>query len=166
MGLDPYLRNWFGRKGWDLSDKVIVDIGGGPVSMLTKTKAKERIVVDPCDYPNWIAIRYKEIGIKYIKKQAEKFLYNKIADEVWIYNCLQHVVNPQEIIKNLRSYAKLIRVFEWVNTGVEPGHPNNLTEQDLNIWFGGVGKVESINNSPVVGRAYFGIFKGQKYDQK
>ena len=35
--------------------------------------------------------------------------------------------------------------------------------EKLDKWLGGYGKVENINNSPVVGKAYYGIFLGEKY---
>lgn len=161
LGLDKNITNWYGRRGWDLNDASILDIGGGPVSILLKTKARKRSVLDPCDYPAWVAERYKCGGVEYIKDQAEnESAYKEIFDEIWIYNCLQHVVDPEKILTNARKYSKIIRIFEWIDTGVSDGHLHNLTTENLDKWLGGFGKVENINRSPVVGKAYFGIFLG------
>ncbi|GAI35766.1 unnamed protein product, partial [marine sediment metagenome] len=58
--------------GFDLKGKSILDVGGGPVSLLLRCYNFSRaVVVDPCDYPDWVAERYKMAGIELIKQQAE-----------------------------------------------------------------------------------------------
>ena len=80
-------------------------------------------------------------------------------DEVWIYNCLQHTEDPEFIIKNAKRYGKIIRIFEWVNMAINNGHPQLLTEEKLNKWLGGKGKVEQLNGQAnCFGKCYYGIF--------
>lgn len=152
---------------YDMGFKTIIDIGGGPVSMLLKCKnIKQSMVADPCSYPEWIEKRYSLLGIQYIKAPAENLISKidgYIFDEAWIYNVLQHTIDPEQIIKNAKSIAKIIRIFEWVDTGIAVGHPHDLKEEKLNIWLGGEGKVENIHESGCVGKCYFGIFKGDHY---
>lgn len=150
---------------YDMKGKSIVDIGGGPVSMLLKCKNIHGVVIDPCSYPKWVEKRYKETGIIYLNRPAEQVekLANSIFDEAWIYNCLQHTVDPEQIIKNALKMAKVIRIFEWVDAGVSVGHPQNLTEKNLNKWLGGIGQVENIDRSGCHGKCYYGVFKGEKY---
>ena len=140
----------------------ILDIGGGEASLLLKViNPTGCVVVDPCKYPKWISERYKEYGITLIKEKAED--WDCIGfDEVWIYNCLQHCEDPEKICKNALKAGKLVRVFEWVENGISPGHLHNLTEKDLNKWLEGEGKVERVDESGCNGLCYFGIFMGKQ----
>lgn len=151
---------------YNLDGKSVLDIGAGPYSMLLKTKnGGDLTALDPCDYPNWTKERYKAHGIKFLNMAAEKI--NTVArkyDEVWIYNCLQHTINPEEIIKKARKVSRVIRIFEWIDAGVTVGHPQDLKEELLNKWLGGVGKVEQMAESGCYGKAYYGIFKGDQYE--
>lgn len=151
----------------DLKGKSILDIGGGPVSMLLKCiNIKRGDVIDPCNYPKWIDERYNEAKIGYIRAKGEDAnLYDSIFDEVWIYNVLQHVDDPKLIIENAKKVSKIIRIFEWIDNGVSPGHPHDLKEQKLNKWLNGIGKVEMLNENGCHGKAYYGIFLGNHYEE-
>lgn len=154
----------------DLQGKSVLDIGGGPVSMLLKCENLKRgVVIDPCNYPKWIDERYKEAYIVYkrmkgedIGKDIESII---IYDEVWIYNVLQHVDDPRLIIENAKKISKIIRIFEWIDNGVSPGHPHDLKENLLNEWLGGNGKVEQLNEQGCHGKSYYGIFRGNHYEE-
>jgi len=147
---------------FDMQGKVILDIGGGPCSLLLKCENVSGLVVDPCDYPKWVDIRYKTAGITFEKLRGED-IDKKFAgkfDEIWIYNVLQHVDNPKKIIDNARDLGIIIRIFEWIENGISEGHPHNLTEKDLNNWLKGEGKVEQLDYPTLKGLCYYGIFKG------
>ena len=147
----------------DLEGKSVIDIGGGPYSLLLKTiNGGRKLVVDPCAYPKWVYSRYKKAQIEFKKVKAEDY-GTDLADEVWIYNCLQHTENPELILKNAREMGKIIRIFEWVNTEHTMGHPQVLNENQINEWLGGIGKAEDINESGCYGRCYYGIFRGNHY---
>ena len=161
----PYL-----DKCWsiDLQHKSVVDIGGGPVSLLLKTHNRGPLcmVIDPCEYPDWVIERYREGGIaQYLRRgeDLDQISYGEKHDEAWIYNCLQHTENPQKIIENARKRAKVLRIFEWVNTGTSLGHPHDLKPELLNEWIGGYGTTEFINETNngrdfAVGQCYYGVF--------
>jgi 2-polyprenyl-3-methyl-5-hydroxy-6-metoxy-1,4-benzoquinol methylase len=143
---------------FDLGGLSVLDIGGGPVSLLLKcinfSRAK---VVDPLRQPEWVLERYKLKGVEYEQKKGEK-IAEEGWDEVWTYNTLQHCENPKVIIENGKKAGNLIRIFEWLDVPIVDGHINNLTESNLNEWLEGIGKVEQLNNPPAMGKAYFGIF--------
>lgn len=141
----------------------ILDIGGGPCSLLLKCPDVKGKVVDPCDYPVWIGDRYKMAGIEYEKIKGENI--KEIGyDEVWIYNVLQHTENPEKVIKNALEAGKIVRLFEWIDTGTSDGHPHELTEKKLNEWLNGKGKVEELQGqNTCYGKCYYGIFKGKNY---
>ena len=142
----------------DCHDQSILDVGGGPVSLLLKcVNLKKGKVIDPCHYPEWVAMRYSMAGIKYDVQLAEEMIESG-WDEIYCYNVLQHVIDPRKIVEKMRESGELIRIFEWIENGISPGHPHNLTEKELNEWLRGEGKVERLNYPTLKGLAYYGVF--------
>jgi len=164
--------------GYTVGGKKILDIGGGPTSILLKTRDHGGSkVVDPIKYPQWTVDRYASHNIKYDQKPGEEI--NETGyDEVWIYNCLQHVIDPEKIIENAKKAAPVLRIFEWINIPAHEGHPHELKEHLLNKWIGQTGKSSYItlsdilptlgarvlvyNDTNIGGHAYFGSFNTNK----
>jgi 2-polyprenyl-3-methyl-5-hydroxy-6-metoxy-1,4-benzoquinol methylase len=163
MGLDVYKTNYFGQMAWDFGDKSILDVGCGPYSLLMKSNANLKVGIDPCSYPEWVRMRYEAANVTFIQVAGEEWETDEIFDEVLIYNCLQHTINPKKIIENVLACSKIVRIFEWVEQGVSDGHLHDLHANELDEWLGGSGKTEYINIGPCVGMAYWGIFKGRHY---
>lgn len=146
---------------FDAQNKRILDIGGGPVSLLLKAKnLKSGVVLDPLKVPHWVKMRYEEAKIEFINAPAEEPIETKVPpfDEAWIYNVLQHTKDPYKIIKNAQKVAKVIRIFEWIDTPTNVGHPHTLKADKLNKWLNGTGKVEFVQKNSCNGLAYYGIF--------
>jgi len=114
----------------------ILDIGGGPCSMLLYTRANKRTVVDPCPYPDWTKARYEAAGIELVRAPAEEFESKHVYDEAWCYNVLQHTQDPQQVIDVMLNSACMIRMFEWVDIPPHPGHPHELKSRKLVEWGG------------------------------
>jgi len=165
MGL-PFFHNRKSPYNINMDGKSVVDIGGGPTSLLLKCTGLVRgTVVDPLPIPYWVELRYNEVGVYYDKRPAERFTTDTPYDEAWIYNCLQHTANPKRIVKNALKSAVIVRVFEWVNTRINEGHPHSFTPELLNKWFGGEGKKETLNGQAnCYGDCYYGIFIGTGLD--
>tara|TARA_R110002096_G_C14305937_1_gene698953 strand:+ start:42 stop:710 length:669 start_codon:yes stop_codon:yes gene_type:complete len=139
--------NKFTTYSFTVGGKKILDIGGGPTSILLKTHDhKDSKVVDPLKYPEWTIERYKANNIEYVCKSGEDFDETGY-DEVWIYNCLQHVLDPQKIIENAKKAAPVLRIFEWIDIPAHKGHPHELKEDKLNEWIGGIGKTGQMKYS-------------------
>ena len=161
MGLQivPDLGRW---PVYDLAGKSVIDLGGGPVSMLLKTKGGGRLtVVDPCEYPSWVAERYAIHGIDYHVAPAETFQAPRWFDECWIYNVLQHVEDPRAVIETARRCAGVLRIFDWLETAPSAGHPHTLHAIELDAWISGgqqIGQIEQMNENGCVGAAYYGAF--------
>jgi hypothetical protein len=128
---------------YDARGASVLDIGGGPVSMLLKTfnVGAGKIVVDPGEYPEWVYARYKAARVTYIQQPAEQFELWDIGtqrplrfDECWLYNVLQHVIDPERVIAVARRHSRLVRVFEWVLMPAHEGHPHELSPADLDRW--------------------------------
>lgn len=147
---------------WSNADTV-VDIGGGPVSLLLKTEGPDgKEVVDPCDFPEWVLFRYRDAGIVFTQSPAETFKPRLGGyTEAWIYNCLQHVQDPELVINRAKQVAKIIRLFEWVDVQADLMHPHTLTANDLARWLGD-GTTSghfSLNESGAVGTAYVALWE-------
>lgn len=148
---------------FDVRGASVLDIGGGPVSLLLKCHNVRGKVVDPCNYPAWTRERYRLAGMEF-EQIAGEDIAESGWDECWLYNVLQHVREPARVVANARRAAKIVRLFEWIDTGTSDGHPNNLTEAALNEWLGGEGKVEQLTGqNTCVGKCYYGVFKGDAY---
>lgn len=149
---------------FDVHGKSIIDIGGGPSSMLLKcVNLKRGLVVDPIAYPKWTLDRYAAMNIDVKIMQGEKVhLIDGKYDEVWIYNCLQHTEDPAKIIQNAFEKASVLRIFEWIDIPPHDGHPIHLTKEYLDsiIDMPGSGTVH-LAESGCYGKAYYGVFKNE-----
>lgn len=159
MGLGVDNKTIYFNPPYAMRQKVI-DIGGGPVSMLLKMaedEVRDCKVYDPSTYPDWTMERYKDHEIEYVKKGGEEV--NETGyNEVWIYNCLQHTEDPEKIIQNAKRAGKRLRIFEWLApSGI--GHPQSLTKENLDKWIGQEGNVKFMNEGMCYGNAYYGVFE-------
>lgn len=116
----------------EVRDKYIVDLGGGPISMLYHFHCPGSIVVDPLELPQDFIQHYLNHGIIYIQSMAESWLsgYKSqiVFDEIWIYNCLQHVLDPELILSSLRKVSRVLRISEPLNVPTDTLHPHMFTE--------------------------------------
>lgn len=158
MGLvnEPAYGKW---PVYDLAGKSVVDLGGGPVSLLLKCVNRgDCVVVDPCPYPEWISARYEAAEIRQVQVNAEDWRDAAFRDEAWCYNVLQHTVDPEAVIATARVQAKTLRIFEWIETETNVGHPHSLHAEELDRWISGTGQIGFVNENGAVGLAYWGVF--------
>jgi 2-polyprenyl-3-methyl-5-hydroxy-6-metoxy-1,4-benzoquinol methylase len=138
----------------------VLDIGGGENSLLLKAEEpRDCVVLDPCDYPQWVTDRYKWKGIDFIQGKAEEMSLEGF-DSCWLYNVLQHTEDPEKVCYNAKKAGKLIRIFEWIETPTNIGHIHTLTKKDLDKWLGGYGKTEMLNGRGCYGLSFYGVFNG------
>jgi hypothetical protein len=137
----------------------IMDFGGGPCSLLLKVvNASIRAVVDPGSFPAWVADRYRHAAIKWIHEEAEHAHAAPPVDEIWIYNTLQHVRDPEAVVAAARRCGRFLRMVEWVDVPAHDGHPHELHRNDLERWIGAEGMVHELNAGGAVGHAF--IYNG------
>lgn len=138
-----------------------LDVGGGPASMLLKfvnVGERGRLVVDPCRYPKWVYDRYDAAGVAWAILAGEDLQDLPVRDEfdvALVYNVLQHVQDPERVVRNARKMSRRLKMFEWVDLAPHPGHPHCLTQRDLERWAGARGSVEELARSECYGRAWF-----------
>ena len=142
----------------DFKGQKVIDIGGGPYSLLLKGINLIGTVVDPCDYPQWTKDRYKAAGIEFIQAKGEDYKDGQY-DVGLIYNCLQHVENPKKVIQNMLKMCDIIYLHEWLDTPISDGHIHTIKEKDLNKWLGGQGMIGYERWSDTVTTPYYaGVF--------
>lgn len=133
-----------------IAGKRILDIGGGPSSMLLQViDHSGSKVIDPIEWPSWVTERYKSHNIELVQSTGED-INEEGWDEVWIYNCLQHTYDPKKIIENAKKAAPVLRIFEWLNIPAHEGHPQELKKDLLDEWIGKKGNVTRIGLGPYV----------------
>lgn len=143
---------------FDMGGRSVLDIGGGPTSLLLKCDNVRGIIVDPLEYPQWVYERYKLAGIEYKRGKGEDIDATGF-DEVWLYNVLQHVEDPQRVIQNARKAGKVVRIFEWVDAQTNQCHIHKLDAASLDLWLGSKGNLEPVNDRESI-KMYFGKFQG------
>lgn len=146
---------------FNLDGASVLDIGGGPCSLLLKCVNFTGAVLDPLLFPDWVMRRYHDAGISVFLERGEhmNWLPEFHFDECWLYNVLQHTEDPALVLKNARQAGKLIRIFEWIGTTTNEGHPHTLTEAWLNEQLKGEGKVEQLTGqNECFGRCFYGVF--------
>jgi hypothetical protein len=141
---------------FDMKGASVIDIGGGPVSLLLKCINVSGIVVDPGIFPNWVHERYKTANIRHVVEIAENLTVIG-HDEAWIYNSLQHTVNPSLVLLNAKRAARRVRIFQWINSLVSDDSPHILTRRLFDELLEINGTVETLNVFGYVGYCYYGV---------
>lgn len=143
----------------------VLDIGGGPVSMLLKCPNPEGrllgTVVDPLSYPAWTRARYGIHGIEVLQLRGEDLdaLAPDCYAEAWIYNCLQHTDDPQRIIRHALRLAPVLRIAEWIDIPPHDGHPQMLTAAVLEQWTGARGRSTRLAESGCYGLMWSAVIQ-------
>ncbi|HUV93922.1 MAG TPA: glycosyltransferase [Anaerolineae bacterium] len=139
MGLNQYHAQGTGLyiPPFDLRGQSVLDIGGGPVSLLLKcVNLGKAVIIDPGEWPRWVMDRYSAAGIEYVQRPAEGADLGEKFDEVWLYNVLQHVESPEAVIATALRHGRTVRVFEWLGVPSDTKHPHCLVKADLDRWLG------------------------------
>lgn len=112
------------KDGQDFGEEILVDIGSGPIGILTRFKSKNKIAVDPLE------IDSIDKSIKRIKAPGENTtLESNFADKVFMYNVLQHVCAPEKILNEINRILKhggTAYILEQLNLPTDIGHPSSL----------------------------------------
>jgi len=151
----------------DLRGRSVLDVGGGATSILLKcVNGGRRVVIDPLKFPDWVIDRYAAAGIGYLMQPAEE-MDESGFDEVWIYNVLQHVRDPREVLVRAMQAGKVLRIFEWTDTGTDDLHIHTITAEFIEGVVGVKGHSEVIDNiDGQQASASWGVFECQTSERK
>jgi 2-polyprenyl-3-methyl-5-hydroxy-6-metoxy-1,4-benzoquinol methylase len=150
---------WRTQYSFDAGGKSIIDIGGGPCSVLLKFVNLTRgVIVDPGAWPPWVAARYAAASLGDWRIEGELVDDSHGSfDLALIYNCLQHVQDPAQVVRRAISLvgSSGLRMFEWIDLPAHEGHPHELKAEKLNEWTGREGRVVTLTGeSECYGRAW------------
>lgn len=157
-----YGPDYYKTKYYDLQGKSICDIGGGPTSLLLRCQNfSKATVVDPILATDRVKDRYKECGINFKNVMAEEFKYDQIYDEIWIYNCLHHTMDPEKILEDAKKHCKVLRIYEILHTGKDLMHPQSFNREFFDNILGPGGQVTDMKESEPSprGLGYHGVFQ-------
>jgi len=146
----------------DMEGKSVIDIGAGPSSILLKSQNYSKAyAVDPLmdRFPAWVKLRYLENGIKPVAAKGEDVKLDEKVDIVLCYNVLQHTIDPEQVIENMKKLGKVIHIFEWVDIPADDKHPHVLKSDLLDKWLGGKGITEKLDEPYIFleGKCYYNV---------
>lgn len=127
---------WLGMDQ-DLKGKSIIEIGCADIPALyfCENINQQSTIVEPM--PSSILDELsQEIGVNLIKDCAENLDLEFEYSEVWLFNVLQHVLDPDKLVENCKKWAKVVRFFEPVDQEISDCHPHAPTQEDFKRWFG------------------------------
>jgi 2-polyprenyl-3-methyl-5-hydroxy-6-metoxy-1,4-benzoquinol methylase len=113
------------------ADKTILEIGGGRYPLTGSIKTKKSVNIEPLwdKYPNEDKVWANKNKVISISTTLEELVVDKIYDEIWFFNILQHVIDPKSLLEKAKSCAKKIRVFEPINVPTDSMHLHVLTPE-------------------------------------
>lgn len=122
-----YLGMSFEQKG-----KSIVEIGCGayPALAFCGEPNNRMLIVEPLYFQP-----LQDAGIPWARMAFEDTALLP-CDEVWLFNCLQHVRDPELVISKAKSIASVVRFFEPVDYPTCVYHPHTFTQADFTRWVG------------------------------
>lgn len=147
----------------NMSGLNVLDVGGGPSSILLRTNklrgnqhdgVNNGVVIDPLMITEHHKLRYNYYGIEFIQDQSENIdqYYSEKGyfDECFIYNCLQHVLDPIQILDKVTYISKRIRIAEPLNISTDSMHLHMFTKEYFDNYFSeSKFKVHQVNLSKI-----------------
>jgi hypothetical protein len=116
-----------------LEGKTIIEVGCAHIPALMFCTDYKGIIIEPLPSDILLGIT-QDMPVEVIREPAE--YVDITGDEVWLFNVLQHVIDPDELIANMKRCADVIRYFEPVNMETSTHHPHGFTMDDFTRWFG------------------------------
>ena len=150
-----------------LKNKIVVDIGPGPMGLLEASDAKVKIAIEPLaqEYQKHNLL-FKNSDVVYINLPAENIpILDEYADVVISRNSLDHVSNPVKVVKEI---YRILKTNGYFVLNVDINHPPTIAEphkitqsvikkmtQDFEL----IRKIVYNKSHGWKGRMYVGLFK-------
>lgn len=143
----------------DLKGKKILEIGPARCAgLLYCENFGTSYIVEPTVYEG-VQEYYDKKGIGIIRELFEDAELPEV-DEVWMFNLMQHVKDPDVLIEKAKRVSKVIRFFEPIDLPTNNEHPFTFSEADYKGYFGDCVKIyESIGEPGFHGaKCVYGIY--------
>jgi len=118
-----FYENYFKFTGleYDLKGKTVIEVGPAKIAGLCFCENYGKsYLVEPIIYEDTLEF-YKSKGITMIHEPAETCDLPKV-DQAWMFNLLQHVIDPHTVIEKLKGCADEIYFFEPLDVPVDEKH--------------------------------------------
>lgn len=124
----------------DLKGKSIIEIGPAKFAgLLYCENYSKSYIVEPTPYDD-IDTYYEGKNIEFVRELYEDCDSPKV-DEVWLFNLMQHVKNPDALIEKAKNHANVIRFFEPIDLPTNLEHPFTFSADDYRKYFGSCVKI-------------------------
>jgi len=124
---------------FDQQGKVIVEIGCADFPAVSYCQNVKGIIVEPLVTPQLKRV-VDEHSLYWIRWAVEEMTQFPEADEVWLLNVMQHVIDPELFVSRCKQMALVIRFFEPIDYETSEYHPHTFTIDDFSRWFGRVSR--------------------------
>lgn len=126
-----HLKTFFGVDG-QFPESIVVDVGCGPIGIVSVIEAKKKIGIDPLiDEYNKI-YKDRQTDVEYINSKAEDIpLPDSYADIVFCVNTLNHVQDPEKVLGQIARILKPTGTL-YFDVHINPrniGHPHVFTKK-------------------------------------
>jgi hypothetical protein len=139
-------RNYFELVGlgFDLGGMTVIEVGPADFPALYFCENMNGVVVEPMESEHLKRI-CEHKNIQLIKKMLEEIdgeeiialqVSHNALTEVWLFNVMQHIADPESFVMKAKMLADRIRFFEPINRPAETHHPQSYTLEDFKRWFG------------------------------
>ena len=118
----------------DQHGKTVLEIGPADFPALAYCQNYQGIVIEPMQ-SDCLSLICETRDIQIINSPVEEADLPS-ADSCWIFNVLQHVIDPELLIAKCKEVSQVIRFFEPVDYGTCEYHPHTFSQRDFARWFG------------------------------
>lgn len=118
----------------DQHGKTIMEIGPADFPALAYCQNYTGIIVEPMPSDH-LSLICGTRDIQIVTSPVEEIELPEV-EECWIFNLLQHVIDPELLIAKCKEAAEVIRFFEPVDYPTCEYHPHTFSEADFVRWFG------------------------------
>lgn len=134
LGVDPKT---------SFKDKVLVEVAAGSVPALMMVEgAKRRVAIEPL-MARWDEQRKncEASGVEVVAAPYEEIDISEEIDETWLFNCIEHVINPEEQMQKAMDTSKIVRMFEPIINTTSLAHPHPITKERIIASMGDFGQI-------------------------
>lgn len=145
MHYNQSYKNYFNYVGLgtDLGGMTVIEIGPADFPALYFCDNFNGVIIEPMKSEHLQRICESK-NIQLIQKTLEELEDGEIMatqvsnalTEVWLFNVMQHIVDPDTFVNKVKAIADRIRFFEPIDQPVEVHHPQSYNLQDFKAWFG------------------------------
>jgi hypothetical protein len=120
---------------FDQQGRTIIEVGPAEFPALSYCYKVKGIVIEPLETEGLRSVVLLR-GFTWLREPLEHIAILPKADEVWLLNVTQHIIDPELFVSKCKQIAPVIRFFEPIDFGISDCHPHTYSIDDFVRWFG------------------------------